>query len=264
MKSLGQKIVIIGCGNVAWHLAKQFHSLKDVSLFIYNHQPNSALKDFKSTLNCFTQDNLLSIIDNADFYFICVPDKFIAAVSKKIICSKSDAVIMHTSGSMALKEIKTNHKNKGVFYPLQTFSKTDFVNWVEIPLLLETNNSITRFLITRLAKQVSPIYLFLKNKQRLRFHLAAVIVNNFTNALFASALEVLNNKQSDFKLLMPLIRQTTKKVEKLAPRAAQTGPAKRNDKIVIKKHLAILTKDAEMSKIYSELSKLITKQQLHD
>ena len=93
-------------------------------------------------------------------------------------------------------------------------------------------------------------------------HLAAVLVNNFTNAMYTAADGLLSDKL-DFKLLLPLIQRTTAKLDTMSPARAQTGPAKRGDKNVMKKHLLQLKTQPELQKIYKEMSRLIKKQQ-HD
>ena len=105
--------------------------------------------------------------------------------------------------------------------------------------------------------------IYAKEKQRLTLHLAAVLANNFTNALYVTADEMLRNewKTDGIKFLMPLIKQTVLKLEKLNPLAAQTGPAKRGDKQVMEKHLKLLSSKNDMKKIYKQLSDLIVKQQ---
>ncbi len=257
-KPVTQKIVIIGCGNVAWHLAKQLQSLGGFSVVVYNHRANSSMSDFKSKLGCKTVVGLDKIDKDAAIYFICVSDKFIASVSKKIHCEKTQTLILHTSGAAKISEIKNAHPNTGVFYPLQTFSKADTLNWREIPILLEGSSAFAIKKLKDLGKIFSSTIVFLDYKQRLRFHLSAVIVNNFTNALYVSASSMVGE---EFKLLMPLIRQTTAKLGKLEPLQAQTGPAKRKVTGVMKKHIALIPKQSGLKKIYKELSKLILKQQ---
>jgi DNA-binding protein Fis len=44
----------------------------------------------------------------------------------------------------------------------------------------------------------------------------------------------------EFDVLKPLILETAKKIQTMSPYMAQTGPAKRNDKKTIKKHLKLL------------------------
>ena len=99
---------------------------------------------------------------------------------------------------------------------------------------------------------------------RLKMHLAAVLVNNFTNSLYVASMDVIGKHmggKGHISLLLPLIKQTVDKLDKLDPHEAQTGPAKRGDKHVMKKHLTLLSKQSEMKKIYKQMSKLIVKQQ---
>lgn len=256
-KPTGHKIVIIGCGNVAWHLAKQLAGLKKYELFVYNHKTNSLLNDFKTRLKCSITSNLNNIVTDADLYFICVADKNIASVAKKIKAKNSNAVIIHTSGSAKINELG-DRSNTAVFYPLQTFSKQDEVNWKEIPIVVEAKNSAGRTKILNFAKAFSNNVSSLNYKERLTLHLAAVLVNNFTNALFVAAGDLAGK---DRKILLPLIKQTVLKIQKLDPLAAQTGPAKRGDKKVMEKHLKLISKNTELKKIYLQLSNLIIKQQ---
>ncbi len=260
-----QKIVIIGCGNVAWHLAKQFKSLKGFSVSVYNHRPHRHLSEFKSRLKCKTTVGLDKVETDADLYFLCVSDGAISVVSKQVQPAKQNAIVLHTSGSIALNTIKGKQKHKGVFYPLQTFSRHDLINWKEVPLILEGSDRFTETSLRRIGLSFSRHLLFADHQTRLRFHLAAVLVNNFTNALYAAAYELTeSSKNKDhFKLLMPLIRQTVSKLGHLDPVSAQTGPARRGDKEVMKLHSGLLPKGSQMKKIYKNLSELIIKQQSH-
>ncbi|MBA3663477.1 MAG: DUF2520 domain-containing protein [Bacteroidetes bacterium] len=264
MKSAsGQKIVIIGCGNLAWHLAKTFAAQKKFDLYIYNHQPNKNLAAFKQHLKCKTQDSLKGIITDADFYFICVADKFISSASGKIKTASSDSLIVHASGSISIKEI--NQPNAGVFYPLQTFTKEDVIKWSEIPILIEANKKSDLLKLQHLAKTFTKTVREANSAEREKIHLAAVLVNNFTNALYTAADEFLSDQvkkqELNFNLLLPLIEQTALKLRRVSPLKAQTGPAKRNDKPVMKKHISLLKKNKQVKKLYKQLSELISDQQ---
>jgi len=256
-----QHIVIIGCGNLAWHLAKQFSTLKKFEISIYNHKANKVLNDFKTQLNCNVHVGINEIITGADFYFICVSDSYISSVSKKIIPFNKESIVVHTSGSITVENIKTNNYCKAVFYPLQTFSKNDNINWKKIPILIGANNNHTFKLVNSLAKLFSKHTLQVNYNQRLHLHLAAVLVNNFTNALYASAQNQLKRVNINFKILLPLIQQSILKLNTLSPLQAQTGPAKRNDNIVVKKHLKLLKVDKNLKNIYKHLTELIVNQQ---
>lgn len=256
-------VVIIGCGNVAWHLAKRLTESKACSVSVYNHRPNPALKQFATKLKCPVFSDLKNINPGADYYFICVGDQFISSVSKKVKCDRPGAVIVHTSGSMELSEIKNPQIHKAVFYPLQSFSAKDEIDWDKVPLILESSSPTAIKNVDLLAKKMGGPVAFLSYKERLRLHLGAVLVNNFTNALYTAAWDLVNEKgkHNSFELLLPLIEKTAAKVQSLEPRAAQTGPAKRGDKKVQKKHLNLLKGDRALKKLYKEISQLIITQQ---
>lgn len=263
-KLIRQKIVIIGCGNVAWHIAKHLSANQRFGLFVYNHKENDALIEFKEKFECKVFSSLENITDDADFYLVCVSDSEIARIETRINLGKQDAIVMHTSGSVGLEALGERAHQSAAFYPLQTFSKGDIVNWLNVPIVIEADNEATRQRVQTFAKAFSNHIVFADYKRRLKIHLAAVMVNNFTNALYGAALELLNEKKNqsyNIQLLLPLIHQTTKKLNKMSPLVAQTGPAKRGDKIVIEKHLDLLHKHGELRKVYKSLTRLIQKQQ---
>jgi predicted short-subunit dehydrogenase-like oxidoreductase (DUF2520 family) len=258
-----QKIVIIGCGNVAWHIAKKLFSLKRFEILIYNHKPNSSLNDFRDKLGCRVFTSLEKITDDAPYYIISVTDKHIRSVAEKIKIKNPNALLTHVSGSAAIEDLGKRVHHTGVMYPLQTFSKNDAIKWKEIPIFLECHESKAKEILTEFALLFSKKLFYADRPQRLRLHLAAVLVNNFTNSLYAAAAKVIDTgiKKADYRILMPLIDQTVSKVKKMHPLKAQTGPAKRGDETVMKKHLKLLSEEPELKKIYKQLSRLISKQQ---
>lgn len=253
-------IVILGCGNVAWHIAKHLGNTKKFSISVYNHQKNILLKQFKTELNCKVYDSFNAISSNADYYIICVSDSFIEEVASKIEPKNPNATILHTSGSMTISALGAGICSKAVLYPLQTFSVQDTIQWETVPIILEGKDKESENKVIQLAKEFSPQTFVFDETTRLKFHLAAVLANNFSNSLYVAAAEILGDK-NNFKLLLPLIAKTSEKLKQLAPRASQTGPAKRNDKVVMKKHLQLLKENSELKKSYKTLSKLIRKQQ---
>lgn len=264
-KQAKQKIVIIGCGNVAWHIAKHLHSLKTYDLYVYNHAQNPLLTEFKSKLACKIEIGLENIIQDASVYFVCVTDKYILKVAERITAKDPHAILLHTSGSAKIQDLGNRVHATGVFYPVQTFSRKALINWAEVPIIIESSNRDSEHSILYLADHFSKTVRSLSYKDRLKLHLAAVLVNNFTNALYVSAFDLINrdstSKDLSFEMLLPLIEQTTLKIKTLDPRSAQTGPAKRKDEAVMEKHLDLLSKQGDLRKIYKQLSKLIVKQQ---
>lgn len=262
MKQNAQKqIVIIGCGNVAWHLASKLVTLKSFRVSVYNHKKNALLDKFKSQLKCNIGVGFADVPGDADYYFISVSDKAISRTAEKLKIRNPNAILLHTSGSAELSDLGTGMYAKAVFYPLQSFSVASKVNWSEVPILLEAEDQATYLKVKKLAGLFSGTILKASFAERFKLHLAAVLVNNFTNALYVSASDLLGSKKPgfSFELLHPLIKQTTEKALHMNPRAAQTGPAKRGDKTVMEKHLGLINGD--LKKIYKQLSKLIKKQQ---
>ena len=63
-------------------------------------------------------------------------------------------------------------------------------------------------------------------------------------------LEYCEKMELDFDLLKDIIGETAYKIETEEPANLQTGPAKRNDKRTIEKHLQMLEDQPDLYKIY--------------
>jgi predicted short-subunit dehydrogenase-like oxidoreductase (DUF2520 family) len=251
-----KKIVIIGSGNVATHFTKVLIK-KGHEIVQFVGRNNNSLKELSlKYLVSFTTD-FNKIATTGDFYLICVSDDEIEHVAKKL--KLKDKIVLHTSGSVPLSAIKHSSTKTGVFYPLQTFSKEDKIKWSKIPILIEGCNKDVENEVFQFASSLTKNITVLNSVQREKIHLAAVMVNNFSNHLYTLANDFLEKEKTPyFKLLFPLMQQTLKKSKKIKPDLAQTGPAKRNDKKTITKHQQILKKHPEASKLYQSISESIT------
>ena len=94
---------------------------------------------------------------------------------------------------------------------------------------------------------------------RERLHVAGVYACNFTNLMYTVSAELLKNTHIPFSALLPLIDETAAKIHTLAPRDAQTGPARRGDENVMAHHLSLLTE--EQRAVYQLLSNEIRRRQ---
>lgn len=245
-------VVILGAGNVAYHLSKAIQNTKDfevVQIF------NRTLANIDPTLSTIPATDNPNDIVTADLYIIAVSDDFIDHISSLLLHKKG--LIVHTSGSTSMKILKT-HESYGVFYPLQTFSKSRTVDFSEIPICIEANSNEDLSLLNVLGKSLSNDVQEVSSEQRKGLHLAAVFVCNFVNHLYTIGAEICQENTLSFDVLKPLIVETANKVLTLPPSEAQTGPAKRNDKKTMKNHLKSLTQK-EHQKIYKLLSKAIKK-----
>jgi predicted short-subunit dehydrogenase-like oxidoreductase (DUF2520 family) len=103
---------------------------------------------------------------------------------------------------------------------------------------------------------VFPVVYKINEQQRFAMHLAAVFANNFTNAMYSIAYQIFKENNLDWSLIFPLLENTLEKAKNNAPQSVQTGPAKRGDITIMKKHCNAL-QDKELKKIYLLISKKI-------
>ncbi len=245
-------IVILGTGNVAKHLYDAFSATNQVKILqVVGRSEDKLLVYSKHTEVCLDYGN----IKEADVYLIAVSDDAVKEVSQKLIDKKG--LVVHTSGSCAL-DILTPIQRKGVFYPLQSFTKNKKVDFKEIPICLEAAQQDDLFILEDLAHLISEKVFNISSEQRKTIHLAAVFVNNFTNHLYQIGNEICDDHNIPFELLHPLIMETAHKISVLNPHEAQTGPASRGDQITITNHLRLLENKTH-KEIYSLLSNSIKK-----
>ena len=248
------KVVIIGSGNVAQHLIAAFQNPHrpgtEIELVqVYSRQIKSVshLIDLEKVTNNF------NTLVEADMYIISVSDDAIAEVSSNL--AFKNRLVVHTSGSVSLHALDENNR-RGVFYPLQTFTKNKAVDFNIIPICLESENGIDYHLIDKVAKSISRTVYAINSEQRKALHVVAVFVNNFTNHLYQIGQEICQEHQVPFEILRPLIAETVRKIMVLSPQEAQTGPAKRNDTSTIEAHEAFLSNENHLT-IYKTLTQSI-------
>lgn len=242
------QVSVIGSGNVAHHLLKAFGASSEVEVVQVFARNKNAIETTNSHVEVIEDWSLLK---NVDVIIIAVSDDAIANVSEHIPFNHQ--LVVHTSGSVALNAL--NDKNRrGVFYPLQTFSKAKTIDYRSVPICIEAETSEDIQILETLAKSISDYIYFVNSQQRQALHVAAVFVCNFTNHLYQIGHEICEANQLPFDILKPLIQETAEKIVTLTPAEAQTGPAKRKDTQTINKHLAFLTEENQ-----KEIYKLLTK-----
>jgi len=241
-------IVIIGAGNVATHLYKALKKAEDTSVIQWYNRNIKAIESYKNEVS-ITKN--IDDLKQADVYIIAVSDDVIGTLSSQL--PFTDKLVIHTSGSVSLHDLDKKNK-RGVFYPLQSFTKAADIDFTEVPICIEIENKKDLQVLKNLSKGLGCKHYRVNSDQRAALHLAAVFVNNFVNQLYRVGHEITESKSVDFNILKPLIKETARKIETLSPYMAQTGPAKRGDKKTIKKHLRTLDKE-----IHKDIYELLTK-----
>jgi predicted short-subunit dehydrogenase-like oxidoreductase (DUF2520 family) len=255
MQSYIMQIVIIGSGNVAavlGRLCKQNgHSI--VQVVSRNALHARLLAD---ELNCSFADYSGEMNNNAQLYLVAVADTALYDLNNNF--NLGNKLILHTAGSVSKDVLKNVSVNYGVLYPLQSLRKEmEYTN--DIPLLIDGNTEETLTLIEDFAKTISSNVSKANDEQRLKLHVAAVVVSNFTNHLYKLSEDFCKKENVDFTLLAPLIKETAERIQHVSPAAVQTGPAVRNDIFTIEKHLKILKGHPKLKYIYKKLTDSIMK-----
>jgi len=243
-------VSVIGSGNVAQHLIKVFSKTTEIELVqAFARQPESLLHLLPGEK--ITND--YQKLQKADVYIISVTDNAIAEVSEQL--PFENQLVVHTSGTSTISVLDSKNR-KGVFYPLQTFSKNKEIDFSSVPLCLETENETDFQILEKVARAISEKVYRISSEQRKSLHVAAVFVCNFVNHLYYIGNEVCNENDVPFEVLHPLIQETAQKIMELSPEEAQTGPAKRNDTKTINQHIEFL-KDSKYQDIYKLLTQSI-------
>lgn len=250
-----ENVVIIGAGNVATQLALALNEKGIGIKQIFSLKMESA-QELAGKINTRFTNDLAQLDPDADLYLIAVKDSAILNVLESL-CLKDDRLIAHTAGGVPMDILEGFSNNYGVFYPLQTFSKTRQIDFSDIPICIEANHPANFLKLETLAAKLSKSVHQINSDERKTLHLAAVFVNNFVNHFYSIGADILHDRKMNFDLLKPLIRETAEKVQTLHPAAAQTGPAKRYDQNVIEAQLKMLHNKPEYQKIYSFVTESI-------
>ncbi len=233
-------MVIIGSGNVATSLAHGLAARCEVAQ-IYSRQLSHAhaLADAVGCTNA--TDDLQSLVNDADAYIIAVRDDAIADV----IAAAPDngALWIHTSGSKPIDLFAGHRTRCGVLWPMQSFSREVVTPLDEVHFFAEANNEAALNDLMELGHMMSNHVIEADSGKRKLLHVASVFSCNFANHMWTLADEVLSEAGLPFEAMLPLIRTTVGKLERLEPAKSQTGPAVRHDRLVIENHLAMLDGD---------------------
>jgi len=248
------KIVFIGSGNVATHLAIAFRAMGADILQVWSKDGKNA-----GILAALTKAEPISTWEaldlNADYYIIAVNDRAIPMVASQLKGVKG--IVLHTSGATSIDALAGIGSGYGVLYPLQTFSRTKSLDLKQVPFCIEADRTETFEKLSAIAHLLSPLVSEVSSEQRKVLHLAAVFACNFSNHLYHLSSQLLEQHHLKFDLLKPLILETANKIQSSSAAEVQTGPAVRNDQHTMEKHLDLLKNTPALQDIYQLLSNSI-------
>lgn len=241
------KVVLIGSGNVSTVLGKLMlakgHEILQV---ISRNETHAAL--LAKELGATADTELKKVNPKADICVVAIADDALYMIDKTL--DLNGLLIVHTAGSVSREVLQKISTRYGVLYPLQSL-RAETGYFPEIPFLVDGNDDETSRDIYSFAASLSDKVSMATDEQRLKLHLAAVASSNFINHLLTLTEAYCKKAGVDFKLLYPLLSETVNRIQDLSPSAVQTGPAIRNDQETIRKHLAMLSENPELQKIYN-------------
>jgi predicted short-subunit dehydrogenase-like oxidoreductase (DUF2520 family) len=249
------QIVIIGSGNVATVLGRLCKRNGHEIIQVISRQAAHA-KVLAEEMECAYTDYTGKLNDGAGLYLVAVADIALQQLNRSF--NLGNALIVHTAGSVSKDVLQDISVNYGVLYPLQSLRK-EMTYTPDIPFLIDGNTQETITLIEDFAKTLSVNVTQTTDAERLKLHVAAVVVSNFTNHLYTLAEAFCTRENIDFSLLAPLIKETAERVQTISPALVQTGPAARKDVFTLDKHLQMLANHPALKYIYLKLTDSIMK-----
>jgi predicted short-subunit dehydrogenase-like oxidoreductase (DUF2520 family) len=247
----GQKVVMIGAGNVATQLGLALQESGFSIVQVYSRSLESAEILGRRLGTSYTHD-CKTVNPDADWVIFAVKDSALPELLDEL--PPFGGILIHTAGSIPMDIFAGYSERYGVLYPLQTFSKNRKVSFSSIPIFIEAHRPEDEFLLKQFAQTLSSCVTTLASEKRKQLHLAAVFACNFTNHLYTLAAQLLEANDLSFDLLRPLIQETAAKINDLHPQAAQTGPAVRYDESIISQHLEMMKDNPPLQEIYRLLS----------
>jgi predicted short-subunit dehydrogenase-like oxidoreductase (DUF2520 family) len=247
------KVVIIGSGNVASALG--YKALEAGHRIVQVAGRNNL--DVLNLANAWRSDCTIhweSVDKAADIYIVALSDSALPGLGK--VLSLPEKLVVHTAGALPVDVLRDVSLHAGVLYPLQSFSSYA-LSPRKFPLLIDAALPEDLPVIQDFAASISRKVVVAKDAARLKLHVAAVVVNNFTNHLYTLAADFCDRENVDFNLLLPLISETVRRVKGIHPGEVQTGPAKRGDKITLERHRTLLSNHHDLNRLYDLFTILI-------
>lgn len=253
------KVTVLGSGNVAQAIAKAVSEGPD---WVEPHEIWARDPSKAGTLAGrfgFSAAASPETLGESDLYIMAVSDDAVGELSSRLTIPES-AVAVHTAGGVSIDAIGSSLQHKGVFYPLQTFTRGRDVDFSKVPVFIEYSTPHARDILNDFALSMSGSVREADSRLRIKLHTAAVFACNFTNALYTIGAQLAEEEGLSFDVLKPLITETAAKAAASSdPATVQTGPAVRGDTSTQNRHIELLRQEGKEDyiKIYELLTDAI-------
>lgn len=245
------KVVIIGAGNVASILGRLIKNAGYEVIQVVSRQIGHAAL-LADELGAEYTDQHGTLKMEGDIYLVAIADSAIHEMQN--FFQLEGKLVVHTAGSVSIEALAKASGRHGVLYPLQSLRKENYHLYQDIPILVDGNTDETIAEIEQFALSISSCVERANDEARLKLHLAAVIVNNFTNHMYELAADFCEKSGVNFKMLQPLIEETALRLRDHSPADMQTGPAFRKDITTLDRHLRELAAYPKLRNVYLKMT----------
>lgn len=247
---------VIGAGNVGANLIGSLEKKGYTLRYIYK----------KSKYDYYAPavtGDMGAVIREADFIIIGTQESRIdeVAVQAAAATDVSGKIFFHTSNSLTsgqLQPLREKGAYVASFSPLQTFPRFDEnIDVYNGIYCLGEGDEPAMVLVRQLALDLGAYLLEVRKQDKIFLHIAGVCASNFLIGILKLAeRQIKKAGDMDIDILMPLIKQTVKNVERKGVEASLTGPVKRGETAIVQKHLSVLKgQEAELYKLLSDYLK---------
>ena len=209
------------------------------------------------------------LVRKSDVLFITVQDERIAEVAEQLAnteVSLTGKIVLHCSGALSSEELtplSAHGARCASLHPMQTFSSTFAAPSVFHKVFFSAEGEDTALQFCRkIVNAVDGIFMKMETGNRPVYHLGATITSNFLIALLdmaATAFQKAGIKEDKIPLLMqPMLEAAMNNFFEKGATDALTGPARRGDAEIIKKHItAMKTQAPQLLPVYKQITRYL-------
>lgn len=245
------KIVLLGSGNLSTFYGHRFQASGHEIIQVLSPDVDHA-NHLAKQLGCESVSDYAQLNREADMYVLGVRDDVLYTLAQTL--QLPNKIIVYGAGAVPLHALSNISERLICLWCLFSIQKNNLPTLRHFPVVYNASNSNDIAMAKYLAQLLSDATYALNDEQKTDTHLCAVLVNNFTNHLYAMAYELMRESNIDFSLLHPIILDTAQRATQFPPQQLQTGPAVRNDIHTQQEHLALLSKHINFQSVYEAMS----------
>ncbi len=265
------KICFIGAGRLGTTLALALQADSEFELSGYcTASPQQQIRiRQKLSVGVVSPVPTEELVRKSDVVFITVQDERIAQVAKQLATMKvplAGKIVLHCSGALSSEEL-TPLSARGArcasLHPMQTFSSTFAAPSVfrKVFFSAEGEDAALRF-CRKIVKSVDGLFMKMETANRPVYHLGATITSNFLIALLdmaATAFRKAGIEEDKIPPVMqPMLNAAISNFFEKGTTDALTGPARRGDADIIKRHLAVMeTQTPRLLPVYKQMTRYL-------